>query len=181
MLGTEKLYTAAQTRALDKAAIEGHGVPGIRLMARAARATFEALLELWPEPECVQVVCGTGNNGGDGFLVADLAHNRGIPAVVYQIGDPGKIRGDALEAREQAVADGVKILPWAGGVLEPRGVIVDAMLGTGLVGGLLALLTVFVVVDVLPRRGLEIDVEMEVKIGPEMKVESEMRVKSEMV
>ena len=51
MLGTEKLYTAAQTRALDKAAIEGHGVPGIRLMARAARATFEALLELWPEPE----------------------------------------------------------------------------------------------------------------------------------
>ena len=134
MLGTEKLYTAEQTRALDRAAIEGHGVPGIRLMARAARATFEALLDLWPEPECIQVVCGTGNNGGDGFLVADLAHNRGIPAVVYQIGDAGKIRGDALAARERALASGVRILPWAEGVLERRGVIVDAMLGTGLGG-----------------------------------------------
>jgi hydroxyethylthiazole kinase-like uncharacterized protein yjeF len=134
MLGTERLYTAEQTRALDRAAIEGHGVPGITLMSRAARAVFDALVETWPDPECVQVVCGTGNNGGDGFLVADLAHNRGIPVVAYQIGDAGKIRGDALLARQRALADGVEIRQYGPGVIQPRGVVVDAMLGTGLGG-----------------------------------------------
>jgi NAD(P)H-hydrate epimerase len=134
MLGTEPLYTAKQTRALDKCAIDGHGVPGITLMARAARAVFDSLLDSWPEPECVQVLCGTGNNGGDGFLVAALAHNRGIPATVYQIGDPDKIGGDALLAREQAIADGVDIRSFDKTALRGEGVIVDAMLGTGLGG-----------------------------------------------
>jgi NAD(P)H-hydrate epimerase len=134
MLGTERLYTAEQTRALDRAAIVGRGVPGIALMSRAARAVFDSLLAGWPEPGRVQALCGTGNNGGDGFLVADLAHNRGIPAVVYQIGDPGKIGGDALLAREQALQDGVEIRPYERGCIAAEGVIVDAMLGTGLGG-----------------------------------------------
>ncbi len=133
-LGTERLYTAAQTRALDRAAIEGHGVPGITLMSRAARAVFDCLLANWPDPGRIQVVCGTGNNGGDGFLVAALARNRGIPVVVYQIGDPGRIGGDALLAREQALKDGVEIRPYADGLIAAEGVIVDAMLGTGLGG-----------------------------------------------
>jgi NAD(P)H-hydrate epimerase len=95
---------------------------------------FDSLLANWPDPGRIQVVCGTGNNGGDGFLVADLAYNRGIPVVVYQIGDPGKIGGDALLAREQALKDGVPIRPYTEGVVAAEGVIVDAMLGTGLGG-----------------------------------------------
>ena len=63
----EPLYSAAQTRALDAAAIHTHGIPGITLMARAAQATFDCLITVWPEPDHVQVLCGTGNNGGDGF------------------------------------------------------------------------------------------------------------------
>ena len=47
-LGTENLYTAAQTRALDKAAIDDCGIPGITLMARAAASSFELLIDLWP-------------------------------------------------------------------------------------------------------------------------------------
>lgn len=134
LTNAEPLYTAEQTRALDRCAIVDHQVPGITLMSRAARAAFDAMLAAWPEPERVQVVCGTGNNGGDGFLVADLAHKRGIPAVVYQLGDPQKIGGDALLARNQALANGVSIEPYEPGVLLGLGVVVDAMLGTGLGG-----------------------------------------------
>ncbi len=134
MLGTENLYTAAQTRALDHCAIHEHHIPGITLMSRAAEAAFRYLLETWPAPECLQVLCGTGNNGGDGFLIADLAHKRGIAVTVVQLGDARKISGDALLARQQALANGVTIVPFGDAVLESAGVIVDAMLGTGLTG-----------------------------------------------
>jgi len=134
MLGTENLYTAAQTRALDRCAIDEHHIPGITLMARAADAAFRYLLETWPAPERLQVLCGTGNNGGDGFLIADLAHKRGIPVTVLQLGDAEKISGDALLARRQALSNGVDIVPFGAAALAAEGVIVDAMLGTGLTG-----------------------------------------------
>lgn len=134
MLGTENLYTTAQTRALDHCAIHDHKIPGIVLMSRAADAAFNHLLETWPRPERLQVLCGTGNNGGDGFLIADLAHKRGIDVVVFQVGDPGKITGDALLARQQALANGVTIVALGERALVSEGVIVDALLGTGLGG-----------------------------------------------
>jgi hydroxyethylthiazole kinase-like uncharacterized protein yjeF len=133
-LGTERLYTAAQTRELDHCAIVDHKIPGIVLMSRAANAVFDALVRAWPEPGCIQVLCGTGNNGGDGFLVADLAHKRGIAVNVLQLGDPAKISGDALLARNQALANGVSIEPFETTALLQVGVIVDSMLGTGLGG-----------------------------------------------
>ena len=134
MLGTENLYTADQTRALDHCAIHDHNIPGITLMSRAANAAFDYLLEAWPEPERLQVLCGTGNNGGDGFLMADLAHKRGIEVTVIQLGDAEKITGDALLARKQALANGVKIVRFEETSLLPGGVVVDALLGTGLGG-----------------------------------------------
>ncbi len=130
----EPLFTAEQTRALDRCAIETFGLPGITLMSRAASAAFGCLLRAWPDLDQVQVLCGTGNNGGDGFLVADLAHKRGIPVRVLQLGDPGKIGGDALLARRQAEANGVPIEPFAKDRIAISGVLVDAMLGTGLGG-----------------------------------------------
>lgn len=131
--GTESLYTAAQTRELDRCTIEDHCVPGIILMSRAAQSAFECLCGVWPESEFIHVLCGTGNNGGDGYLIADLAHKRGIAVRVLQLGDAGKIQGDALTAREQAIANGVDVQAFAQHKLE-AGVIVDAMLGTGLGG-----------------------------------------------
>jgi ADP-dependent NAD(P)H-hydrate dehydratase / NAD(P)H-hydrate epimerase len=133
-LGTERLYTAAQTRELDRCAIQDCKIPGITLMSRAANAAYKCMLETWPDPVCVQVLCGTGNNGGDGFLIADLAHKRGIPVTVLQVGDPEKIGGDALLARQQALANGVEIRAFADGELLSVGVVVDALLGTGLGG-----------------------------------------------
>ncbi len=136
MLGTETLYTAGQTRALDQCAIEKHGIAGVTLMARAAAVAFRYLLELWPETDAITVFCGTGNNGGDGYLLADLAHKRGIGATVVQLGDSSKITGDALLAREQAMANGVPVCSFDSHQMPIDGVLVDAMLGTGLGGTL---------------------------------------------
>ncbi|TXS89245.1 NAD(P)H-hydrate dehydratase [Parahaliea maris] len=128
------LYSAEETRALDRHAIEFGGIPGPILMARAAAAAWESLLARWPDPARVQVICGTGNNGGDGYLLADIAHKRGYPVMVWQLGDSARISGDALHARNQALASGVPVTPWHQGCLEPEGVLVDGLLGTGLGG-----------------------------------------------
>jgi len=133
-LDLQALYTAAQTRELDRTAIEDLGIPGIRLMSRAGRAAFELLLELWPEPARLHIFCGTGNNGGDGYILASLAQAQRIPVTVYQLGDADKIGGDALKARNKALADGVEVLPFAASLQLAEGVVVDAILGTGLSG-----------------------------------------------
>lgn len=130
----EFLYTAAQTRELDRLAIEEFGIPGIRLMGRAGRAAFELLLSAWPEAEHIHVFCGTGNNGGDGFILASLARARGINVTVYQVGDAAKITGDALTARQQALADDVVFCDFDEHCDMHEGVVVDALLGTGLQG-----------------------------------------------
>ena len=132
--GLECLYTADQVRALDRAAIQDQGIPGITLMGRAAQASFDCLLGLWPRPDSVQILCGTGNNGGDGYLLADIAHKRGIDVTVFQLGDPAKITGDAALALQQSAGNGVAIRSFYSGCLANSGVIVDAMLGTGLSG-----------------------------------------------
>lgn len=129
----ERLYTAAQTREIDRCAIDTHGIAGATLMSRAAAVTLEHLLARWPNPEKLHVLCGTGNNGGDGFLIADQACKRGINAVVYTVGEVEKIRGDARIAFDQARSNGVPFEVF-GGQLPGPGVVVDAMLGTGLGG-----------------------------------------------
>jgi NAD(P)H-hydrate epimerase len=130
----EALYSAAETRALDQWAIRHGGISGAVLMSRAAAATLEQLLRHWPQAALLQIMCGTGNNGGDGYLIADQAHRRGIPVQVLQVADPARIRGDALRAREQALANGVAVLPFSPAALRSSAVLVDAMLGTGLGG-----------------------------------------------
>jgi NAD(P)H-hydrate epimerase len=127
------LHTAAGSRELDRLAIERLGIPGFELMQRAGRQAFRMLLKYWPTPDHIHVCCGTGNNGGDGFVIAALAKARDIPVSIWQVGDPARIRGDALLARQQAERAGVPIAPFDGAALA-QGVIVDALLGTGLGG-----------------------------------------------
>jgi NAD(P)H-hydrate epimerase len=133
-LPEQSLYTAANTRELDRVAIEDSGIPGIQLMSRAGRAAFELLQASWPEGCPLAIFCGTGNNGGDGFVVAALAQDRGIPVTVYQVGDARKIGGDAATARQAALDAGVEICPFTDDVILDSCVVVDALLGTGLSG-----------------------------------------------
>ena len=78
----KQLYTAAQVRELDRIAIEERGTPGIALMKRAGEACTQALLARWPAPKKVCVLCGSGNNAGDGYIIAGLLQSRQVPAQV---------------------------------------------------------------------------------------------------
>ena len=95
-----KVYTAAEVRQLDRTAIESHGIPGISLMRRAGRAAFETLRKRWPECRTITVACGSGNNAGDGYIVAGLAVEAGIETQLLQVGDPARLKGDAATARD---------------------------------------------------------------------------------
>ncbi len=129
------LYTAEQTRALDRTAIEDCGIAGIRLMKTAGRAVFEEIARHWPGAPLI-VFCGAGNNGGDGYIVAALAAQRGLPVQLIQVASAEKLKGDARLAYQFAVDAGVAMKPFAECVDLNAGVIVDAILGTGFSGSL---------------------------------------------
>lgn len=133
------LYTPAQVRELDRIAIQEHEISGTVLMERAGAAAFNLLQQRWPEAKNVTVICGTGNNGGDGFVIARLAHEKQVQVKVYQLGDASHIQGDALAALQRLEGAGVSIKPWiaSGAATENfagADVIVDALLGTGFEG-----------------------------------------------
>ena len=127
-----ELYRAAQVRELDRIAIEERGVPGYTLMSRAGEAAFKLLRQRWPDARRFVVVCGGGNNAGDGYVVARLARQTGLDARVLTLADPESLRGDAQTAWRDAQAAEVPIAPFATAGLTHAELLVDAILGTGL-------------------------------------------------
>ncbi|MEI7036895.1 NAD(P)H-hydrate dehydratase [Fulvimonas yonginensis] len=126
------LYTVAQVRALDRAAIDGLGIPGYELMRRAAAAAFAALRRHWPQVRRIAVHCGPGNNGGDGFLLALQAHEAGFEVRVLALADASG-EGDAARARAACERGGVAVRRWREGEPLPEAELhVDALYGTGL-------------------------------------------------
>ena len=128
----ETLYTAAQVRELDRLAIEERKIPGAKLMQRAGTAAFDLLRTRWPRARRIAVVCGPGNNGGDGYVMARLARAAGLAVNVLSLGVAEKTRGDAAAARKQCKSAGVSIRNFQTDLLVGHDVVVDAMLGTGL-------------------------------------------------
>lgn len=125
------LYSARQVGAFDRMAIEQFHIPGEVLMERAGTAAFALLRQRWPNARDITVLTGTGNNGGDGFVVARLAKQAGMSVRVLQLGDGDKIKGDA---RLNAERFSGMLGEWQDyhGLPLHTDVIVDAMLGTGL-------------------------------------------------
>lgn len=126
-----QLYLAEQVRALDRCAITQFGIPGLTLMERAGAAAFGLLRSRWPAARHVTVLCGIGNNGGDGFVVARLALQAGLDVRLLQLGDTNKLQGDALASAENFCQAGGRIEPFSN-LDFPTDLIVDAVLGTGL-------------------------------------------------
>ncbi|MFV3331669.1 NAD(P)H-hydrate dehydratase [Pseudomonas sp. NY15437] len=126
------LYSAQQVRDLDARLIAA-GTPGFELMRRAAHAAWRALRRQWPDAGEVTVLAGHGNNAGDGYLIAALAMRAGWRVRVLAVGDVSRLSGDAAAAHGEARSAGVDVAPWSDGA-ELRGVLVDALLGTGLGG-----------------------------------------------
>lgn len=133
-----ELLTAAQMRAIEKAAIDSGEVTGLELMERAGRGVVEAVFQEWPELRATShravVLCGPGNNGGDGFVVARLLKEWGWEVEVFLYGSPEGMPPDARVNYERWLGMG-KVLP-AGRLdwphLRGAALAVDAVFGTGL-------------------------------------------------
>lgn len=126
----ESLYRAAQVRELDRRAIEQHGIPGQVLMQHAGEAAYRLLRDRWPRVRKIAVVCGPGNNGGDGYVIARLAREAGLDTVTLYIGEPPS--GDAGAMRAACEGAGLQPLPFEAGQLAGRELIIDALFGIGL-------------------------------------------------
>lgn len=132
------VFTAAEMRTLDARAIRELGIPGPRLMDRAGTGAA-ALIARWLAPirgKTVVVVCGKGNNGGDGFVVARRLKARGARIRVVLVGRRASVRGDAADAlgRWRGRVEEIEAADGLARALGGADVIVDALLGTGVSG-----------------------------------------------
>lgn len=128
------LYTASQVQELDRIAIEDFAIPGFDLMKQAGQVTFDSMMTAYPDVYSVCVVCGTGNNGGDGYVIATLAYKAGLNVSVIQLGDEKLSKGDALLAKQAFLQTGETLFKPAAAdkLLRDANVIIDAIFGTGL-------------------------------------------------
>jgi ADP-dependent NAD(P)H-hydrate dehydratase / NAD(P)H-hydrate epimerase len=130
------LYSTAQVRAIDAHAIEELKIPGYTLMKRAGEAALRYLRTRWPMAHRIVIVCGSGNNGGDGYVLGRFAQAAGLTVTVLAAAEPQELRGDARLAYEDFRASEGWVRPFSAEQLSAGEVIVDALLGTGLKGPL---------------------------------------------
>ena len=145
-----KVVTAKEMQYIDRITINKYDIAGTVLMERAGLAVAEKINELflippnppltkWGTPEKVIILCGGGNNGGDGLVIARILHNQGRDVKVFLAGKPEGLKGDAKNNYNAAKKFGVPISPIKKFLTGNRSlatghcVIVDALLGTGLI------------------------------------------------
>ncbi len=137
-----ELVTRAQMREIDRRTIAGGRVPGLTLMERAGRGCLRSLLARAPElhRRRVVIVCGKGNNGGDGYVLARLLRERGLWPDIVATAPVTELEADARTNAERALRCGLRPRPPGErerqrlAALGPNDLIVDSVLGTGLAG-----------------------------------------------
>ncbi|NJM82129.1 MAG: NAD(P)H-hydrate epimerase, partial [Tabrizicola sp.] len=159
-----ELLTAAQMRAIEQAAIASGEVTGLELMERAGRGVVEAIFEEWPELKATShravVLCGPGNNGGDGFVVARLLREWGWEVEVFLYGDPEKMPPDARVNYERWLGMG-EVTPHDGEAPDfsgCSGLFIDAVFGTGLTRPLSGNVGKFV--RAMARQGVGVSIDL---------------------
>ena len=145
-----KILTAAEMREVDRLSTERYGTPSLMLMENAGRSVADFIAHRFPhiERRRVVVLCGKGNNGGDGFVAARYLRQTDANVVVYLFTDPAEIKGDAATNLERWKQPGGELHvihsaeQWraAKHVLPSPRIIVDALLGTGVRGAVEGLL-----------------------------------------
>ena len=151
-----EVLTGKQMRDVDRHAIETLGIPGLDLMEAAGRGVADGLFRDYPDlaSHLVLILCGKGNNGGDGFVAARHLRKAGLTPGVILFADPDELTGDAATNYAAAGKAGLHIasitdtgaLDGLGPFLEAGPLIVDCLLGTGIKGGVRGLLA-----DVIQR------------------------------
>jgi len=131
-----------QVRRIDRLCTERYGIPGLILMENAGKNAAAIIESSYGPDGRAFVACGTGNNGGDGFVIARQLHNLGWDVRIALCGDPDKMSPDCRT--NHAIASAMRLpivvcrngaeVRQAGGLIEPNDVIVDALLGTGFSG-----------------------------------------------
>src|SRR4051794_40294137 len=133
----DPLYTAAEMRAVDAWAIDEQGIASLVLMERAGAEVTRAVTAIAPDHP-VRILCGKGNNGGDGLVVARMLRGHGLDAEALLLSDPSELSPDASANFERLVQAGGDWRVCATDELAPAlagsGAIVDALLGTGFEG-----------------------------------------------
>jgi hydroxyethylthiazole kinase-like uncharacterized protein yjeF len=165
-----EILTGEQMRRVDRRAIDTLGIAGLLLMESAGRAIAEALHADFPDARArgVLVLCGKGNNGGDGLVAARFLARTGLVPKVVLLAEGGDLSGDAGTNLRAARASGLTVLEapdsetWERhrGLLSERGpVVLDALLGTGVSGGARGLLA-RVIDDVNRSRATVVSVDL---------------------
>ncbi len=126
------VWTPEAVRTLDRTASMAFGISGYELMTRAGAAVCAAASVRWPEARRWLVLCGGGNNGGDGYVIARLARQAGHEVRVCAFADPGRLTGDAATAWRDFAAEDAAVQRFEPQSLAAADLVVDAMLGTGL-------------------------------------------------
>ena len=131
MQSRRNLFSAQHMRRLDDEAAQALGISGFELMSRAGAAAFRLLRKRWGTLHSIVVVCGVGNNAGDGYVLGRLALEAGLHCQVLYVGARDRLSGDALQAAQAYRDAGGAELPFDAGAPAHADVIVDALLGTG--------------------------------------------------
>ena len=147
-----KITTAEEMRQIDRVTGERHGVPSLTLMENAGTHVSDYVLRRYPRAQRICVVCGKGNNGGDGFVAARKLHEAGKKVDVLLLGDPAEVKGDAAAMlaklplaplvirSEEELKDGGARSPLTAmdararspsSAMKEADLILDAILGTG--------------------------------------------------
>jgi NAD(P)H-hydrate epimerase len=127
------LYNCDQVRTLDRLAIDRDNISGLQLMQRAGMAVFKHILQHYRK-HAVTVFCGSGNNGGDGYVIATLAKEKGIAVQLIHLKQPQQLKGNAKRAYEIANKAGVTMVDFSPEMVLEDCIIVDALIGIGLKG-----------------------------------------------
>ena len=124
-----ELYTAAQVRELDRLAIEERGIPSLTLMERAGADALDALTGRYAGARNLVVLCGGGNNAGDGYVLARLARQAGLEVRVIALVEPDRLKGDAAASAQKYLRTGNVETALS---IKSADIIIDALLGSGL-------------------------------------------------
>ena len=130
-----KITTAAEMREIDRVTTEKYGVPSLTLMENAGTGVADFILQSYPAAQRVAVVCGKGNNGGDGFVIARKLHDAGLIVEVILLAGPDELKGDAAamfgNLRAASVETAQQLTAESSRAMASCDLIVDAILGTG--------------------------------------------------
>jgi len=132
-----KITTAQEMRAIDRATTERFGVPSLTLMENAGSAVAQFILEHYRQANRIAVICGKGNNGGDGFVIARKLHRAGRVVEALLLAAPSELRGDALAMYQRLpvtptlLRGAEELQAESSRSLANADLLVDALLGTG--------------------------------------------------